>query len=273
MLAGIGTSWYVALEQGRDITVSANVLNAISSALRLSPLERDYLYRLAGVSPPQAVLREMPTAEWLTRLVDHWMPSPAHVIDQYWDILATNRSAREVFGFTAEDHNCLVSFFVNRSYRERIGNWDELALNLVAEFRRDVARFPENTRCDRLAARLQRISPEFADLWARHEVTATTRNIKEVNHAAIGRLVFDSITLHLPDRPDIRLILHTPRSGTSTGHKVAGLLGRPDTDDGAQAAGIMHQGPPGTVAVSAPQVQERLTPTFLPDGRGIPVTG
>jgi len=230
MLAGIGTSWYVALEQGRDITVSVGVLDAIGSALRLSALERDYLCRLAGATPPQAVLHEMPAAEWLTRLVDHWMPNPAHVIDQHWDILATNRSAREIFGFTAEDRNCLLTFFVNQCYRARVENWDELAVNLVAEFRYDVARFPEDTHFGQLAARLRQVSPEFADLWARHEVAASPQRVKEVNHAAVGHLAFDSVTLHLPARPDIRVVLHTPRPETDTERKVAGLMAGIDAE-------------------------------------------
>lgn len=46
-LAGVSTTWYTWLEQGRDIKVSASVLDAIAAALQLNTDERKYLYDLA----------------------------------------------------------------------------------------------------------------------------------------------------------------------------------------------------------------------------------
>ena len=37
LLAGVGTTWYTWLEQGRDVRASLEVLAAVSRALRLSP--------------------------------------------------------------------------------------------------------------------------------------------------------------------------------------------------------------------------------------------
>src|SRR5438067_13147673 len=59
-LANIGASWYVWLEQGRDVHPSAQVLESLAQALRLTPTERRHLFLLAGqplpppVSPPAA---------------------------------------------------------------------------------------------------------------------------------------------------------------------------------------------------------------------------
>ncbi|MHB1684620.1 MAG: helix-turn-helix domain-containing protein, partial [Bacilli bacterium] len=50
-LAGVSTTWYTWLEQGRDISVSAQVLDCIANALRLNEDERKYLFILATVSP------------------------------------------------------------------------------------------------------------------------------------------------------------------------------------------------------------------------------
>src|SRR5579871_4384176 len=53
-LANIGTSWYVWLEQGRDVHPSAQVLESLAQALRLTVNERRHLFLLAGQSfPPQ----------------------------------------------------------------------------------------------------------------------------------------------------------------------------------------------------------------------------
>jgi hypothetical protein len=162
----------------------------------------------------------------LSRLVDSWMPSPAHVLDRYWNVSVMNQAAKVVFGFTPDDRNCLVAFFTSEHYRGRIRHWEDLALSLVAEFRRDAARFPDDPGFDRLAGELCEISAEFAEMWARHEVAVATQGIKAVNHPWAGLRAFEHSALHLPDRPDVRLILHTAQPGTGTEEKLVELLAR-----------------------------------------------
>ncbi|WP_405088613.1 helix-turn-helix transcriptional regulator [Microbispora sp. NBC_01389] len=239
VLAGVGTSWYIQLEQGRDITVSPSVLDAVSRALRLSPLEREHLYRLAGTQVAETALREVPDADRLRRLVDNWMPSPAHVVDRYWNVSVMNRAAELVFGFTPEDRNCLVSFFTSDHYRGRIRSWEKLALSLVAEFRRDAARFPDDPGFDKLAAMLSETSPEFAEIWSRHEVAVPAQGVKAIDHPTVGLLTFEHSTLHMPDRPDVRLVLHTAQAGTVTAGRLEALL----AGDGGRAR-------PGQVALA-----------------------
>ncbi|PZS08036.1 MAG: hypothetical protein DLM64_13435 [Solirubrobacterales bacterium] len=45
-LAGVGTTWYTWLEQGRDVRASLDVLEALARALRLTPAERVHLILL-----------------------------------------------------------------------------------------------------------------------------------------------------------------------------------------------------------------------------------
>src|SRR5258708_23429652 len=45
-LANIGTSWYVWLEQGRDVHPSRQVLESLAGALRLTTNERRHLFLL-----------------------------------------------------------------------------------------------------------------------------------------------------------------------------------------------------------------------------------
>src|ERR1700678_1163507 len=51
-LAGVSTTYYTFLEQGRDIRPSPQVLTALADALRLSAAEKAQLFELAGVSSP-----------------------------------------------------------------------------------------------------------------------------------------------------------------------------------------------------------------------------
>src|SRR6202034_4778440 len=47
-LAGVGVTWYTWLEQGRDINVSPQVLEAVCRTLMLDPHERSHVMTLAG---------------------------------------------------------------------------------------------------------------------------------------------------------------------------------------------------------------------------------
>src|SRR5690348_9215492 len=49
-LAGVSTTYYTFLEQGRDVRPSRQVVTALASALRLSSAERAYLFQLAGIT-------------------------------------------------------------------------------------------------------------------------------------------------------------------------------------------------------------------------------
>src|ERR1700685_3047657 len=46
MLAGVGTTWYTWLEQGRDVRPSNEVLSALAGALQLDPTEQRHLFVL-----------------------------------------------------------------------------------------------------------------------------------------------------------------------------------------------------------------------------------
>src|ERR1700761_2740390 len=45
-LAGVGSTWYTWLEQGREVRASIEVFEALARALRLSPAERAHLILL-----------------------------------------------------------------------------------------------------------------------------------------------------------------------------------------------------------------------------------
>jgi transcriptional regulator with XRE-family HTH domain len=225
MLAGIGVSWYTWLEQGRDISASVDVLDAISATLKLSPSERAHLHRLAGVGPLSiAAVDDGPVPPELRRLVDAWSPRPAMLQDRHWNLLAINSGTREVFGYTDSDRNCLVSFFTNTRYREMYVQWSDAAPGVVAAFRSDAGRYLDDPEFGRIAAELSSQSAEFADLWERNDVGPHLQAIKAVRHPEAGELVFDKTTLAVTDHPDWHLVLYNPRPGTPTENRVAGLL-------------------------------------------------
>ncbi|NYI06926.1 helix-turn-helix transcriptional regulator [Allostreptomyces psammosilenae] len=243
VLAGVGVSWYTWLEQGRDINVSAEVLDAVARALRLSEPERQHLYRLAGLNPPQVrpAAPRLPVEPSLQRLLDGWSPKPAYVLDRHWYFIATNAAAREIFGLTSRDHNCLIAFFTNDRYRGAVRNWAEMAPQVVGQFRHDAGRHPDDPAFARLAERVSAVSPEFAELWARHDVSPVAQGIKALRHPEAGELTFEYTSLPLPHRPDDRLLLHNPAPGTGTAARLERWMAavetaRPDASPAGERA-------------------------------------
>jgi transcriptional regulator with XRE-family HTH domain len=225
-LAGVGVSWYTWLEQGRDINVSAEVLDAIGGALRLTEPERTHLYMLAGLNPPRAGgARGATVTPELRHLLDAWTPRPAALRDRYWNLLAVNDAGRAAFGYGDTDRNCLITFFTNDRYRAMHVHWASVAPSVVAAFRADAAHLPGDPEFGRVVEELSAMSPEFTEMWARHEVGTHTQAVKAVRHPEAGDLVFDKTTLAVVDRPDWHLELYNPRPGTGTGDRLEGLLG------------------------------------------------
>src|SRR5215472_10552631 len=79
-LASVGTSWYVWLEQGRNVHPSAQVLESLAQALRLAPNERRHLFLLAGqpLPPPPVSPEEESVSPALQQMVDDLNPTPAY---------------------------------------------------------------------------------------------------------------------------------------------------------------------------------------------------
>lgn len=223
VLAGVGVSWYQWLEQGRDITVSPQVLDAVSRVLKLGDTERRHLYVLAGLNPPLPAVRSAPVTDGLLRLIDAWMPFPAHILDPYWNVVTFNESAGLVFGYTDEHLNCLVNCFTNPLYNGRDATWKVNAEHVVAQFRMAASERPGDPEFQAVVDELAEISPEFAEIWARNEVMAGGMMYKQLLHPLVGMLHFESTQLRVPERPDLTIVLHNPEQGTDTAAKLERL--------------------------------------------------
>ncbi|MGF0317197.1 helix-turn-helix transcriptional regulator [Nocardia fluminea] len=70
MLIGVSVDYIVRLEQGRGPKPSEQVLGALTRALRLTDVDRDLVFRLAGSEPPQAGRIPMAIRPSVLRLLD-----------------------------------------------------------------------------------------------------------------------------------------------------------------------------------------------------------
>ncbi|MEV0683617.1 helix-turn-helix transcriptional regulator [Nocardia sp. NPDC050378] len=224
MLAGVGVSWYTWLEQGRDISVSGDVLDAVARVLRMNESERAHLYLLAGLNPPPANGSGTEVTAEIRALLDGWERGPAVVRDRYWNILAFNTLAGRIFGCDdGESHNCLVTFFTSPRYRGLPEIWAAAAPGVVAAYRADAALAPHDDQFDRVAEELVASSPEFARLWDRHEVGVPAQAVNALLHPEAGELFFDATTLTVADNPNWSVVLYNPKPGTATHARLTTL--------------------------------------------------
>ncbi|MGH2514158.1 MAG: helix-turn-helix transcriptional regulator [Ktedonobacterales bacterium] len=213
-LASIGTSWYVWLEQGRDVHPSAQVLECIAQALRLTPNERRHLFLLAGQSaPPHGSPSEEPVSQALQLLLDDLDPTPACVLGRRWDYLAWNKAADAVFGMSEEStpyaRNLIWQLFTSPARRER-PHWEQIARGMLAEFRTASARYPNDRWFEELIEDLKQVSAEFCQWWPHHDARRTLDGHKVMEHPTLGRLEFEHINLQVLSDPDVRVMLYVP---------------------------------------------------------------
>jgi hypothetical protein len=94
----MSTDYYARIEQARGPQPSAQVLTALTRALRLGLDERDHVFRLAGHPAPDRSARSDHVTPPLLRVLDRLDDSPALVVSDLGEVLAQNRMARALFG-------------------------------------------------------------------------------------------------------------------------------------------------------------------------------
>ncbi|WP_020495000.1 helix-turn-helix domain-containing protein [Sciscionella marina] len=214
MLAGVGVTWYTWLEQGRDINVSAQVLDAIANTLRLDPHERGHLLTLANAQfgATEKNCQNLPAAT--QTILDQLQPYPAFVLNPRADILAFNRAydrlLTPISELPVEDRNSVWLMFTSPAYRAGLPDWGAASRKSVGRFRSAMANHVGEPGWKELVARLKAASPEFAELWESNEVLGNTNLSKEVINPQVGRLRIDYTNMWLTDRGGPRLITYTP---------------------------------------------------------------
>ena len=217
-LANMGTSWYVWLEQGRDVHPSAQVLESLAQALRLTLNERRHLFLLAGQPlPPHTSFLEERTSPELQQVLDDLNPTPAYAVGRRWDLLAWNKAADGLFAIAEASspyaHNLVWRLFTSPTMRER-PNWEQVARGTLAEFRTASARYPGDRWFEELIEDLKRVSPEFRRWWPHHDVRSALDGHKVIEHPTLGHLEFEHLTLQVLSNPDVRIMIYTPLAET-----------------------------------------------------------
>jgi transcriptional regulator with XRE-family HTH domain len=196
-LAGIGVSWYTALESGEAEGVSEATVLAVSDALRLSESERHYLLTLTGRSLPPS---ERDEPDVLLEETMHALRFPAYIITASWDVLACNDAFRRVWGIDESEvtFNAVERLFVDA--RARALHGDRFVANvapIVAMLRSAIGRRPHlvglRSACDELLA-----DPEIRALWDAYEISDPLIPNTCTIESPIGTFSYEALTLANP---------------------------------------------------------------------------
>jgi transcriptional regulator with XRE-family HTH domain len=234
-LSGVGLTWYTWLEQGRDISASAQVIDALARALLLTGDQHRHLRELAGLRPPEPPAPTGDILPRLQRLADAAAPSPASVYDEHFDYLVWNqpytRVRHDPGTLPASRRNMLWMMFTDPDNRARMVRWEAAARAVLSQFRAAAGRNPGDPRFAELVAALTEASPHFRDWWAEYPVRSFRPATIAVNHPQAGLIQLEMFQLRLVDQPGLIMVIQVPASNTDL-TRVTSLL--PDTSSQSQ---------------------------------------
>ena len=214
LLAGVGVTWYTWLEQGREINVSTQVLDAVARTLRLDRAERWHMYRLAEATPTLASSERDAVPSEVREIVSSLDPLPASLTNGRFDILVSNAAHEDLFwdwhSLPCVHKNSLWCVVTEPTARDKFPEYDQEVPYLVARMRAAYARHVGDPDWEEDIRRLCGMSREFAELWARHEVAEPEPRVRTFIHAVAGPLTFTASELAVPVMPGARLTVYTP---------------------------------------------------------------
>lgn len=210
-LAGVSVDYVVRLEQGRGLHPSADVVEALARALRLTPVERAYLFNLARQRPRGADQPATTAAPPLARLVAGLSPLPAMLMNHRFDILAWNREmARLLLDFDTlppPRRNSMWLCLMHPETRAMYVDRERVMREGIAHLRAAWAAHPEDRALTDLITECIARDEEFARLWAERDIEVNGRGHKMMRHPDVGVLAVHFEVLAPLQDPDQRLVI------------------------------------------------------------------
>lgn len=235
MLADVSTDYYIRLEQGRERNPSPEVIEALARALLMDEEATAHLRDLARRTPvaerePAPVERVSPN---LMRLMDRWPDTPALVLGRRLDVLAANALGDALFSWLS-DRNIVRALFLDPAARDFYADWERTAENCVASLRAGSDGDLEEPRLVALVGELSLKSPDFARLWARHDVRSKTAQAKLYRHPLVGELELTYESFTVTSAPGQQLALYNAEPGSPSEHALmllASLAAEPSAEN------------------------------------------
>jgi transcriptional regulator with XRE-family HTH domain len=222
-LAGVSTDYYARLEQGRPISPSPGVVDALCRALGLDEAGRTYLHTLVGVTAApsrrhsRSVQRLRPG---LHQFIDALNGEPVLVLGRRSDVLGANRMAKALFTdfdqLPVRHRNYARWMFLSEEPRSLFVDWEDQARAAVESLRLEAGRDRDDQVTNDLVAELRGKSAEFDHWWEKHRVHQRTHGSKRLHHTLVGELTVEYETLIPPGDPDTTVYVYTAEPGSSS---------------------------------------------------------
>jgi transcriptional regulator with XRE-family HTH domain len=230
-LAKVSVTWYTWLEQGRTVSASEQVIDALARALRLDSDHHRHLRGLAGLTAPVPLTLIDDAIQRLQRLVDFALPSPASIYDLHFNYVAWNqgyaRLRHDPGRLPIERRNLLWFMFGDPSCRARMGDWESAARAVLSQFRSAVGQRPGDHRYQPIVAELSKVSPEFRRWWDEHPIRYFRPATITVDHPEIGRVELEMFQLRPVEHADLLIVVQVPTTEAARA-RVASLIPPPE---------------------------------------------
>ncbi|MBT3154231.1 helix-turn-helix domain-containing protein [Streptomyces sp. CHD11] len=240
-LAGASVDYYNELERGAGSQPSEQMIAALARALRLTADERAYLYHLADRPVPVPGSAASHVHPGMLDLLQRMPSTPAQVITDLHVTLVQNPLAVALLGdhsgFLGDRASFVRRWFTEPEARRMYPEADHATQSraFVADLRAAAARRDaKDVEVTSMIRALLETSPEFAALWADHDVAFRRDDRKRILHPALGVLEVNCLNLFSEDGRQ-RLLWFTPAVGTDSADRLE-LLAVLGTQDVVESA-------------------------------------
>lgn len=220
-LAGVSVAYYTRLEQGHGRNVSAEVLDAIAGALKLSDAEHAHLVHLAKPAhkrepaPQRQQVRPV-----LLQMLNAMDGVPAYIWGRRSDVLAWNRTASALFGDWAarapRDRNWARIAFLDPAARKLFLDWEAKAADVVGHLRLYAGQNSDDPLLAELVRELSTSSEDFRVMWATRNVKRKTHGTMPLMNPLVGELTVRYETFSLPGDQEQSLSIYHAEPGSTS---------------------------------------------------------
>ena len=218
-LAGMSVTWYTWFEQGRDVQLSAPMLERLSATLKLNPEEREFLFSLAQHRPaPLKATIDKELGPNVQRLLDA-VGIPALIIALDWTVIGWNELYARVFRdygvLPPEERNLFKLLLLNPQFQPDEESYRAMAKRLIARFKWDYSRALDDGSFEAMIEELHTASPIFDEFWKTSEIVAHFEGVHTAEVEGVGTLVFHHTSYAVEQSPSQRLVLFAPEDEDS----------------------------------------------------------
>jgi transcriptional regulator with XRE-family HTH domain len=219
-LAGVSVDWYIRLEQGRQVTPSESVLDAIAKILMLDDAEHDYLVNLAR--PASGIgggRRDHPVRPGIVRMLRSFDRQAAFVVGPRSEVLTGNDLAWALLtdfpNRAPDDRNLLRWMLLDPAARTLYNEWAAVVSDQVGVLQLEASAHPNDPAMESFIGELATKSAEFRTWWSTPNPQGRTAGRKRFNHPVVGQLLIDWEAFIIPGPEGQTMFVNSPADATA----------------------------------------------------------